>query len=73
MVLIRAFGHQEMAMKKNIQLVNEVRLARFMNRAAYNYYDTRLSSIANIMFISVGITCINLKGTMSPIFLALMF
>lgn len=44
-----------------------------MIRGAHEYFHKRLQWLSNLMYIVVGIICISLRGSLEPIFIAMMF
>lgn len=71
--LIRAFGKQNDFKKKINELNNNWITCQVFQDACHFYFQVRLFFLSNIMFLCSGFLCIHLRGTMAPIYLAMMF
>jgi len=73
LTVIRSFQKQEDFRKKGNNLINEILKCQIFSDSCHFYFQVRLFAISNIMLVSSGILCIYLKGTMEPLYLAMMF
>jgi len=54
-------------------LSNNCLLATIMADSCHFYFQVRVFSLSNAMFMAAGASCMYLKGSISPIFLVMMF
>ena len=73
MVVLRAFDREETTLKHTIKLINEANMTDKISSAANEYYHRRMDWISKILYVFVGMSCIQLKGSLSPIYLAMIF
>jgi len=73
LTVIRCFEKQQEFKEKGNNLINEGLKCQIFEDSCHFYFQVRLFALSNIMFVASGILCIYLKGSMSPLYLAMMF
>lgn len=73
LTLIRAFGKQDDLKEDCNKIMNQRLMTEYMDNWCHFYFQVRLLSFSNLMFIATGAMCISLKGTLDSTMLALLF
>lgn len=73
MSVVRAFQREDLIQNKTVDLINDTNKSDIVIRGAHEYFHQRLRFLSNFMYIFVGIVCIHLRGTLEPIYIAMMF
>ena len=73
LTVVRAFNKQDATKDKTIKLINDDKKSDIVIRGAHEYFHKRLQWLSNFMYVVVGVICINLRGTLAPIYIAMMF
>jgi hypothetical protein len=73
MTIIRAFDKQVDYQKNVNELINKNLLAEFIDNSCHHYFQLRLLTFTNIMFVSTGALCINMRGVVGTALITIAF
>lgn len=73
MYVVRAFQRENLIQNKTVDLINDDKKSDIVIRGAHEYFHKRLQWLSNLMYIFVGVVCISLRGSLEPIYIAMMF
>lgn len=73
MTIIRAFDKQDAYQKMINELINKNLLCEFIDNSCHHYFQVRLLTFTNIMFVSTGLLCINMRGVVGTALITLAF
>jgi ABC-type multidrug transport system fused ATPase/permease subunit len=73
LTIIRAFEKQTSFSQKTYDLTNDNLKTQIFMDSMHFYFQVRIFSMSNIFFMIIGAVCIYLKGTISPIWIAMLF